>query len=49
MLTSDILVIGSGAVGSVFARLLVEAGREVTMIDAGPVLSDPPATTCATP
>lgn len=38
---TEILVIGSGAIGSVFARLLIDAGHEVTMIDAGPILSDP--------
>ena len=41
-LTTQILVVGSGAIGSVFARLLVEAGCQVMMIDAGPALSDPP-------
>src|SRR3954466_461546 len=41
-LTTQVLVVGSGAIGSVFARLLVEAGCQVMMIDAGPALSDPP-------
>jgi pyranose oxidase len=41
-LTTQILVVGSGAIGSIFARLLVEAGLHVTMVDAGPIVSDPP-------
>jgi pyranose oxidase len=41
-LTTDVLVVGSGAIGSIFGRLLVEAGLHVTMADAGPVLTDPP-------
>ena len=41
-LTTDVLVIGTGPLGSAFARLLVEGGRKVTMIDAGPQLSAVP-------
>ena len=38
-LHTDVLIIGAGAVGSVYARLLVAAGHKVTMIDAGKQLS----------
>lgn len=41
-LHTDVLIIGAGAVGSVYARLLVDAGRKVTMIDAGKQLSVQP-------
>ncbi len=36
---TDILIIGSAAAGSTFARLLAGTGRKITMIDAGKQLS----------
>lgn len=41
-ITVDALIIGSGPVGSTFARELVEAGRRVLMVDAGAALSQRP-------
>lgn len=37
----DIVVIGSGPIGAVVARRFAEAGRVVTMLEAGPAISDP--------
>ena len=38
----DVVVIGSGPIGAVVARRFAEAGRAVTMLEAGPAISDPP-------
>ncbi|NKZ07047.1 pyranose oxidase [Actinomadura latina] len=40
--TVDALIVGSGPVGSAFARELVEAGRSVLMVEAGSALSARP-------
>ncbi len=39
---ADVLIIGSGPIGSTYARILVGSGRTVTMVDAGPQLSPVP-------
>ncbi len=41
-LSADVLIIGSGPIGSIYARQLVEAGRHVIMVDAGSQLSPVP-------
>lgn len=41
-LCTDVLVVGSGAVGSMFARLLAQEGRRVTVVEAGKQLSARP-------
>lgn len=40
----DVVVVGSGPVGSAFARTLAETapGTRILMVEAGPVISDPP-------
>jgi C-glycoside oxidase len=42
--TYDLLIVGSGPVGSTFARVLAERvpGARILMLEAGPVLTDPP-------
>jgi C-glycoside oxidase len=43
-LTCDLLIVGSGPVGSTFARVVSERLPEarIVMVEAGPVLTDPP-------
>jgi choline dehydrogenase-like flavoprotein len=41
-LDTDVLIIGSGAGGSVTAALLAQAGRDVTVVEEGPWI-DPDA------
>lgn len=41
-IAADVLIIGSGPIGSTYARILVESGRSVVMVDAGPQLSPTP-------
>jgi choline dehydrogenase-like flavoprotein len=38
----DIVIVGSGPIGAVIARRCAEAGRHVTLLEAGPPISDPP-------
>lgn len=42
VMRGDVVVIGSGPIGAVVARRFAEAGRAVTMLEAGPAISDPP-------
>jgi pyranose oxidase len=39
---TDVLIIGSGALGATYARLLAGSGRKITMIDAGAQMSKRP-------
>lgn len=39
---TEVLIVGSGPLGCTFARALAQAGRTVTMVDAGPQLSQRP-------
>jgi choline dehydrogenase-like flavoprotein len=41
-MSRDVVVVGSGPIGAVVARRLAEAGRAVTLLEAGPAISDPP-------
>jgi choline dehydrogenase-like flavoprotein len=42
LMRGDVVVIGSGPIGAVIARRFAEGGRVVTMLEAGPAISDPP-------
>ena len=44
--TPSVLIVGSGPTGATYARLLLEMNSDVTvvMVEAGPVVSDPPGT-----
>lgn len=46
MAMTDLLIIGSGPVGSTFARLVGEQrpGTDITMVELGPQVTDPPGT-----
>ncbi len=41
-IVTDVLIIGSGPIGSTYARFLAGEGKKVAMIDAGPQLSARP-------
>ena len=41
-LNTDVIIIGSGPLGSTYARILAGDGHRVTMIDAGAQLSKRP-------
>jgi pyranose oxidase len=41
-MSADVLIVGSGPIGSTYARVLVEAGMRVLMVDAGAQLSPTP-------
>lgn len=42
-LDCDVLIVGTGPVGAIFARTLVGEGLRVTLVDAGAASTDPPA------
>ena len=44
IIRTEVLIVGTGPLGSTFARKLVEGGMKVFMIDAGAQLSPDPGT-----
>jgi pyranose oxidase len=42
VVSADVLIVGSGPIGSTYARILVEGGATVLMVDAGAQLSPTP-------
>lgn len=42
MTFSDVIIIGSGPIGAICARKLAENGLDVTMLEAGKIISTPP-------
>ncbi len=46
---TDVLIVGSGPIGATAARRLVEGGKRVLMIEAGPKLSERPGAHPKTP